>query len=271
MTRDPVRRPRQLAFALLALGLLSTAVGGVVPTALRWPARLGLLFVVPTIAGVVASLLLPRDPKRIGRSARIQGTAPFHLVIAAALGLELLPVVWGAYSSQAYVALGHPLLARWPWLPLLVALPFTIAAATLGTEWALRARLWSVTRRRGGDGEATGWSLLCGTALAIPALAPGFAHGSWALLVPALGVALARQGVALTLFRGGGLFVAGTYQGTLVALEAFGLGPANGFYAPALVFASGGQRFDLARVAAPLAAWILAALVARRGGREEPA
>jgi hypothetical protein len=265
-----MRRARQLGALLAALGGAATLLVGLVPAAWHWPARLGLLFGVPFLASVAASLLLPREPGREGASVKIGGTARCHAVVAVALFVDLGAVGAGyalgwttfTYGEQALEA--HKLLA----VPL--ALPFTIAAATLGNEWALHARLWETLARAGRRGEALVLALGCGAALVLPSIAPGFEAGDPAFLAGSLALALAREGAALALFRSGGLFVAGAYRGTLVALESFGLGDWNSFQFPMANYVTSEPLFYLVRAAGGVLA--LAAVVALlRRGREPAA
>jgi len=258
-----MRRVRLLALVLLALAGAATLAAGAAPPAGRWPARLAVLFALPFVAGVVASLLLPRSPQRVGRSVKVRGTSRFHLLILGALALDLGAVGVGHALGWATLGPGDATLAAWRRFAAPLALPFTLAVATLGTEWALHARLWSVGRRRGQEGEATGWALLCGVALALPALAPGLRGAADGYLVAALAVALAREAAALLLFRAGGLFVAGAYRGTLVAIEAFALGDARGLFRPSVGYAAAEPAFDLLRVAGAVAALGLVAAAAR--------
>jgi hypothetical protein len=264
-----MRRARLLALLLVLLAAAATLGCGLVPHALFWPARLALLFLLPFAASVAASLLLPREPQREGRSARVLGTARFHLLIAAAILLDLGAIGAGyalgwttfTYGEQALEA--HKLLA----VPL--ALPFTIAAATLGTEWALHARLWESLAHGGRRREAAALAVGCGVALAVPALAPGFVAVEPAFLVAGLALALLREVTALELFKSGGLLVAGAWRGSLVALEAFGLGDWNSFYFPMANYVTSEPLFYPLRVAGGAAALLLV-LVAARRWRESP-
>ena len=261
-------RARALAVVLVALAAAATWLCGLTPPAWGWPARLALLFVLPFAASVAATLLLPREPARQGASVKVLGTARFLPIVGAAILLDLgaigagyaLGFVTFTYGDQSLEA--HKLLA----VPL--ALPFTVAASTLGTEWALRARLFDAPRRAGQPGEGALLSIAAGTALALPALAPGFEIADGAFFAGGVAVALLREALALALFRGGGLFVAGAWRGALVAVEAFGLGDWNAFYFPMANYVTSDPRFYWIRAAGPLAAFALVALFARR--RNEP-
>lgn len=256
-------RHRQLALLLVALAALATLGAGLVPGPLLRPARIGLLVGLPLVAGALASVLLPRSEKRLGRSARVRGTSRFHLLLAGALALDLGAVGVAYALDWVTFTYGDQVLEAWKLVVLPVALPFTIAAATLGAEWALHARLWEVTARSAGERRATALALACGVALAVPALAPGFRVSDESFVIAGLAVALLREATTLALFRRGGLFVAGAYRGTLLALEGVGLGDWHAFYFPIANWVSSAPGFYPLRVAGPLAALLLVVALAR--------
>lgn len=263
-----MRPVRLLALALLALAAVATLAVGAAPPALLWPARLGLVFALPFVAGVVASLLLPRSPRRAGRSVKVRGTSRFHLLILAAVLLDLAVIGIAYLLGWTTFTFGDQTLEAWKRLAVPLALPFTIAVATMGSEWALHARLWSVGRRQGRPREAIFWALAAGVALSLPAVAPGFRALDESFLAAALVTLLAREATALLLFRSGGLFVAGAYRGTLLAIDAFGLNDWYGFYFPLANYVSSEPGFYLLRVAGPLAALALVAAAAKPRGDE---
>lgn len=263
-----VPRARALAALLILTGALVTLALAVVPGAGRWPARLALLFGLPLVASITATRLLPREAGRQGASVRIAGTGRFHPILAAAIGLDLLPYGIGLLFGWSNVAWADPAHPARRLLAVPLALPFTIAAATLGSEWALRARLWETLTRAGRPREAALLSCVAGTLLALPAVAPGFVIASPPFAVAALATALAREITALTLFRRGGLFVAGAWRGSLVALESFALGDWRAFWSPAARMVSNEAIFYALRVAGPLAALGLVLAAARRDGEE---
>ena len=259
-------RARALAALLVALGALVTLAVGLVPSAGRWPARLALLFLLPLAASVAATRLLPREPEREGASVQITGTARFLPILAAAIALDALPFGIGRLLGWTNVAWADFSGRRWA--AVVLAIPLTIAAATLGSEWALRARLWEVVERAGRRREAALLSCGAGALLALPAIAPGFVAATAPYAAAALATALLREATALALFRRGGLFVAGAWRGTLIAFEAFALGDARAFWSPLAHLESSQPRFYLLRVAGPLAALVVAVLGARDAPRE---
>jgi hypothetical protein len=259
-----MERVRTLAVALVALAVAATAAIGEVPAGLRWPARVTLVVVLPVLAGAIATLLLPRSAKRLGSSARVRGTARFHTVVAAVLVLDLAAIGAGYLLGWTTFTFGEQALEARKLLVLPLALPFTIAAATLGSEWALHARLWEVAARGSSPGAATALAVAVGTALAAPAIVPGFDVGDGGFVASALLVAATREWIALALFRAGGLLVAGAYRGVLVAIEAFGLADWQSFHFPLANYVSSTPAFDLLRVAGPLAAAAVVAFAVRR-------
>jgi len=257
-------RARALAALLIALGALVTLALGLVPAGGRWPARLALLLVLPLAASIAATMLLPREPGREGASVRISGTARFLPILAAAIALDTLPFAIGRLLGWTNVAWADPSHLARRWAAFAFAIPLTIAAATLGSEWALRARLWEVVERAGRPREAALLSCFAGALLALPAVLPGFAAASAPYAAAALATALLREATALTLFRRGGLFVAGAWRGTLVALEAFAFGDAHALWSPLARLESSPPHFYLLRVAGPLAALVVVVRGARR-------
>ncbi len=267
---DPVfskRRARQLAALLVALAAAATWACGQTAPALLWPARLALLFLLPFAASIAATLLLPREPRREGASARVAGTARFHLLVALAIALDLGAIGVGYGLGWATLTYGEQALQAHKLLAVPLALPFTIAAATLGIEWALHARLWESLAHAGRRAEGTALALAAGVALSLPALMPGFRVDEPWFVVAAVALALLREATALALFRAGGLFVAGAWRGTIVAFEAFGLGDWSSFYFPMANYVTSEPRFYLLRVAGGAAA-LLAVLALTRKRRE---
>ena len=262
----PIRRARRLAALLVALALAATWACGLISTALQWPARLALLFALPFAASIAATLLLPREPRREGASARIAGTARLHFVVAAAIALDLGAIGVGYGLGWATLTYGDQSLHAHKLLAVPLALPFTLAAATLGTEWALHARLWEALARAGRRSEASVLAVFAGVALSLPALVPGFRIDEPAFVAGGIALALLREATALALFRTGGLFVAGAWRGTLVALEAFGLGDWNSFYFPMANYVTSEPLFYLLRVAGGAAALAAVLALTRRRG-----
>ena len=265
-----MRRVRALAFALVALAVAAVVGAGVAPPALGWPARLAVVFALPFAASVVASLLLPRSPRRLGQSVRVRGTARFHLVLLAAVLLDLGAIGAGYAFGWTTFTFGDQTLEAWKRLAVPLALPFTIMVATMGSEWALHGRLWTVGARQGERGETTFWALAAGVALASPAIVPGFRVADLGFVAAALVTALAREATALRLFRAGGLFPAGSYRGTLLAVDAFGVSDWYGFYFPIANYVSSEPAFYLLRAAGPLVALAFVAAVVRPRREEEP-
>lgn len=260
-------RCRALAVALVALGAFATFAAGAASPALRWPSRLALLFALPFLASVVATLLVRPEPGVLGKSARIAGTARFHLRIAAVVAIDMAAVGVGYAAGWITFTFGERLLEAHKLLAVPLALPFTIAAATLGTEWALHARLFDPLSRAGRGGEGALLAIAAGVALALPAIVPGFVVTDGAFVVGALALAALREATALLLFRAGGLFVAGAYRGTLMAIEAFGLGDWSSYWFPMANYVTSEPRFYLLRVGCGALALLLLIAFEQRAAR----
>lgn len=265
-----MNRARLLAVALLVLAGLATFGAGAAPPRFGWPARLLVLFGLPLAASITATLVLPREPRRMGTSAKVVGTARFHPILAGALLLDLGAIGVGHALGWVNFTHGDQALQARKLLAVPLALPFTIAAATLGTEWALRARLWETLARSGRSREAATLSIAIGAALTLPAFVPGFELADPAFVACAVASALLREAASLTLFKSGGLFVAGAYRGTLQAIEAFGLGDWYGFWFPIANFVTSEPRFYVLRVAGVAAALGLILVATRRRARSAP-
>jgi hypothetical protein len=257
-------RVRALAVVLAALALAAVALAGWVPPALRWPARLGVLFLLPMAAGTAASLLLPRSARRLGSSARVLGTARFPGLIALAVAVDLAAIGAGYALGWATFTYGEQSLEAWKLVAVPLALPFTVAVATLGTEWALHARLWEVAARESSPEAASFLAVGLGAALALPAIVPGFEIADPAVVGSSLVVVLAREAIALRLFQTGGLFVAGAYRGLLLALEGFGIADWFSFWFPMANYVSSAPGFYALRALGAAAALGVVAAATRR-------
>ena len=263
-------RARTLFLVLVLLGVAATVGCGVVPRALLWPARLALVFGLPFAASIAATLLLPRESGREGASVKVAGTSRFLPVIALAIALDLGAVGAGFGLGLVSFAFGAQAHEPFKLFVAALALPFTIAAATLGTEWALHARLWESLSRAGRPREATLAALAAGVALAVPASAPGFSAHDNVFVAAGVTLALLREATALALFRAGGLFVAGAWRGALVGLEAFALGDRSSFLLPLATYVSSEPRFYLVRVAGGAAALLVVLGACRRRAGAAP-
>jgi hypothetical protein len=257
-------RVRTLGAALAALALAAVLLAGWAPPALRWPARLGLLFGLPLLAAIAATIALPRSAKRLGSSARVAGTGRYALLLGAAIAVELGAIGAGYGLGWATFTFGDATLEAWKLAAVPLALPFAIAAATLGTEWALHARLWTVAARESSPEAASFLAVGLGVALALPGIVPGFDVVDSAYVGSAVAVALLREATALRLFRSGGLFVAGAYRGVLVAIEAFGLADWYSFWFPVANYVSSVPTFYSLRTLGAAAALALVLAATRR-------
>jgi hypothetical protein len=253
---------RRLALVLALLGPAAAALAALLPRAAWGAGRLAVLVLLPIVAGGLASLLVPRG--REASTARVAGTGRLHGWIAAAIALDLAPIGLALALGWTALALGDPMQVARRLLLFLLVLPFAIAAATLGSEWALHARLLAPAGRAGRPGEGALLALVAGLALALPALAPGLRLPVIDLALAAAGVVLLREAAAIVLFRAGGLLPAGAWRGTLAALDALLLtewSPWRAWLAEPAAVAPG---FAPLRLLGPAAALVLVAFAARR-------
>jgi len=243
---------RRLALALVLLGPAAAALAALLPRAAWSAGRLAVLVLLPIVAGGLASLLVPRG--REASTARVAGTGRLHGWIAAAIALDLAPIG----------LLGDPMQVARRVLLFLLVLPFAIAAATLGGEWALHARLLAPAERAGRPGEGVLLALAAGLALALPVLSPGLRVPVVDLALAAAGVVLLREAAAIVLFRAGGLLPAGAWRGTLAAVDALLLADWSPWRAWIEAPAAVAAGFAPLRLLGPAAALALLALAARR-------
>ncbi len=205
---------------------------------------------------------MPRG--REASTARVAGTGRLHGWIAAAIALDLAPIGLAVALGWTALALGDPMQVARRVLLFLLVLPFAIAAATLGGEWALHARLLAPAERAGRPGEGVLLALAAGLALALPVLSPGLRVPVVDLALAAAGVVLLREAAAIVLFRAGGLLPAGAWRGTLAAVDALLLADWSPWRAWIEAPAAVAAGFAPLRLLGPAAALALLALAARR-------
>ena len=149
------------------------------------------------------------------------------------------------------------------WLTALWALPLLVLVAIRFTERTLRGELFRSLAETWGAPGAWALTLLCGTALALPAIAPGFDFGAPLAVAAGLATALGREIGATVLYRASGLVAAGVYRGTLIFAEVFLVAD---WLQPVLVsatYGTGAGTYLLLRAAAPLLAALLLARALR--------
>lgn len=192
--------------------------------------------------------------------------APWPTVLlwmAVAWAIEFAPLGIGFQAGWLTFTFGEGRPVTAQLTTALWALPLLALVAIRFTERTLRGQLFRGLAETWGAPGAWGLTLLCGTALALPAIAPGFTFGAPLVVAAGLAMALGREIGATVLYRASGLVAAGIYRGTLIYLDLFlvadGLQP---------VFASssystGAGTYQLLRAAAPLLAALLLARALR--------
>lgn len=191
--------------------------------------------------------------------------------IALAIAIDLAPFPIADRLGWLTFAFGEPQpLARHA-LTALWALPLLVMVAIRFSERTLRGQLFRGLGESWGASGAWALTLLCGTALALPAVAPGFAFGAPVAVAAGLATALGREIGATVLFRASGLAAAGLFRGTLVFLDFFLVADWLQPVLPSAAFSSSAGTFHLLRAASPLvAALLLARALPARDGRATP-
>ncbi|MEO8195711.1 MAG: hypothetical protein ABI689_03210 [Thermoanaerobaculia bacterium] len=251
LTREP--KPRQVA------------VGGLAPR-LRLPG-----IALPALPPVKPVLPVPVPP-----TAAVGGLSPVPVGgvrwprllwwIALAVVLDLAPLGIGFQAGWLTFTFGESQLLSSRLMTALWAWPLLMAVSIRFYESTLRGRLFSGLAESWGAAGAWMLSLLCGTALALPAIAPGFVFAAPVVAAAGLATALGREIGATVLFRASGLVAAGIFRGTLVFLDFFLVADWLHPVFPSADYSSGSGTFHLLRAASPLAAALLLAraLPARR-------
>jgi hypothetical protein len=263
-----LRGARRLTVALLLLALAAAAVVGRAPhggsAAVRW----ALLLLLPLAVGALATLFEP-PPRSPRFPASVPMPTPVHLpLVLALLACDLGGLAAALAGRWATAVPGDTLFVRlWP-VTLGVGLPAVIGAMTLGWEWGLRQRLYgslaAIGRPRGG----ALLSIVAGSALALPVIAPGLARPALETALALVAVAALREATALRLYRRAGILLSGSYRGAVAALDALLVADAATLWLPALTYEPTASARWL-RAAGPLAALLLARLWAGRLDRAD--
>lgn len=179
--------------------------------------------------------------------------------IALAVVLDLAPLGIGFEAGWLTFTLGdaQPFSSRlmtafWAW-------PLLVMVAIRFSERTLRGQLFGGLAEGWGAAGAWALTLLCGTALALPAIAPGFAFGAPLVVAAGLATALGREIGATVLYRASGLMAAGLFRGTLVFLDFFLVADWLHPVFPSADYSSSAGTFHLLRAASPLVAALLLA------------
>ena len=205
--------PRSLATLLVALGLAATAALGAVPRGGEPWARVALLFLLPLGVGALATLRV-RPARRRSFPAEVAVPSvrylPFVLVL---LAVDAAPVALGALAGAFTLATGAPALSTARAVAVLLGLAAIGFVWTVGWEWGLRARLYGPWAAAGRPRRAFVASVAAGTALSLPAIAPGFAIAEPDYFLAALAAAALREAIAVRLYRRAGILLSGAFRG----------------------------------------------------------
>jgi len=260
--------------ALLALLLLDLAAGAAWyagrfghgrPDALR-------LFLVWALPGLIFLCGMLTRPKRAAH--RGAPAVPAALPVVSALGrrwstllvwigvaiaVDLAPIAIGYRLGWLTFTYGDQHLAASRASTALWALPLLVLVAIRFYERTLRGQLYRLAEASWGPRAAWTLSLLCGTALALPALVPGFSMSAPDFVAAALVTAFAREVGCTVLYRASGLVAAGLYRGILAFVDFYLIADWLAPVFPSANYVSSVDSFYLLRAASPLVAALVLA------------
>lgn len=181
------------------------------------------------------------------------------LLIAVAIAVDLAPIGIGHRLGWLTFTYGDQQLAATRAVTALWALPLLVLVMMRFYERTLRGQLFRGAV--GSWGTAAGWALtlLCGTALALPAVAPGFNWSEPAFVAAALVTAFAREIACIVLFRAAGLVASGLFRGVLAFVDFYVIADWLAPVFPSANYVTSGDSFYLLRAASPLVAALLLA------------
>ena len=250
-------RPLVLAGSLLALAGAVLLWGDLLP-ADRY--RQLLIWGLPAAVGLLAFAILPRLPRPETVPARrllLLGWAIAALAVAQAAVPVAFRLGWLIFTW------GDQRLADSPALAVAWSLPLTIGLGIFGWEWGLRRTLFASWLTVFGPVAAWVATLLCGLALALPALLPGLVISDRDFVLAGLVVTICREAALTLLYRHGGLGLAGAARGLLACLDAVVLNDVVSPFFPAANYVAGDPRFYALRAAAAVLALAIVALGCR--------
>lgn len=258
--------------ALLALLLIDIAVGAAWfagrfghgrPDALR-------LFVVWALPGLVflcGMLILPKQGTATApRPALGEGVRLPRLLawIGVAIAVDLAPIGIGHRLGWLTLTYGDQQLAASRATTALWALPLLVLISIRFYERTLRGQLFRTAHETWGAPTAWMLSLACGTALALPAVAPGFSWSEPGFVAAALVTAFARELACTVLYRASGIVAAGLFRGTLAFVDFYLIADWLAPVFPSANYVTSTDSFYLLRAASPLVAALLLARFLRR-------
>ncbi len=250
--------------ALLLLDLAAAAVwyagrfGHARPEALR----LFLVWALPGLVFLCGMLLLPQSAARSAPQPAFRVTVRWPRLAAwlgVAIAVDLAPIGIGYRLGWLSFADGDPHLAATRATTALWALPLLVMVSIRFYERTLRGQLFRLAHENWGTKTAWALALLCGTALALPTLAPGFAFSAPDFVAAALVTAFAREVGCTVLYRASGIGAAGLYRGTLAFVDFYLVADRLAPVLPSANYLSSVDSFYLLRAASPLVAALLLA------------
>lgn len=240
----------------LALPYLQSALG----PGQRGLYRQALLWTLPLLVGALAWLLVPRPPAHPDPAAALRNRWTYGVAAGAAWAVGLAAVAIGFGLRWLTFTYGDQGLWTNPWKSALWALPGCCLVGVVGWEFGLRRTLYLSLAGR----PAWAATLLAGTALAWPSIAPGGMPPDRDFAVAALAVALAHETIFTRLFVRGGLVLAGLARGASQYLDGFVLNDWLSPHFPAVNYASSHPAFYGLRAGLALAALGLFLALTRR-------
>jgi hypothetical protein len=187
---------------------------------------------------------------------------PFLLAwIGAAIAVDLGPIAIGHRLGWLTWTNGDPQLAASRAVTAFWALPLLALVSIRFYERTLRGQLFRRAREIWGSPAAWTLTVLCGTALALPAIAPGFSLPGTGFAAAALVTAGAREVGCTVLYRASGLVAAGLYRGALAFVDFYVIADRLAPAFPSANYVASGDSFYLLRAASPLLAALLLARV----------
>ncbi|MBP9147079.1 MAG: hypothetical protein KBF21_18745 [Thermoanaerobaculia bacterium] len=212
------------------------------------------------------SLPIPPAPLPAPRAVMAPESAPpapglrwsrLLLWIGVAIAVDLAPIGIAYQLGWLTLTYGDQQLAATRAATALWALPLLVLLAVRFYERTLRGRLYQEALESWGAPAAWTLSLLCGTALALPAIAPGLSISEPAFVAAALVTALAREIGSTVLYRASGLLAAGIFRGTLLFVDFYLIADWLAPVFPSANYVTSGDVFYLLRAASPLVAALL--------------
>ncbi len=236
---------------------------GELPPRLRLP---GIpLAALPPAKPVLPTLSLPAAAPAAGNVALsppapgARGSSGLRLLpwIGVAIAVDLAPIGIGHRLGWLTFTYGDQQLAATRATTALWALPLLVVLAIRFYERVLRGQLYRSAEESWGTRAAWTLTLLCGTALALPTIAPGFSWSEPAFVAAALVTALAREISCTVLYRASGLAAAGLLRGVLTFVDFYLIADWLAPVFPSANYVTSGDSFYLLRAASPLVAALL--------------